>query len=305
MIVAINAVVSPPASKGVQHLETDIEKWQENVKFLREKFALEFPPQAGVAFLITMMPREIKEQLTYNLQKSWVVADVLDKVRLMASNRTSMTSNSSSGRAPMDVDEVHWEECEDEECEVGAVGPNTQCYNCSGYGHFGQDCPSQPKGKGKGKTSGGKPSSSKGSTKGSYSKGMGKGKQPFTGDCFNCGKNGHRAADCRSSRAAQSVEETEPEEVECGGIWLQAPSRKTWTIASVEERSKRTNRFNALMREDEENLEAPPCVQLQLPPRSSGAAHESTRCDFNNCRRAFTLGEFVKQEKKVVKFADK
>jgi hypothetical protein len=167
MIQAINSVVSPALCKGVQQVEVEMEQWLENVRVLRDKLNLEFPIPALLALLPTMMPSCIKDHLTMNLHKAWSLQDVLDKVRVAASNRTSMTAT-SSGPTRMDVDLAEeWCNCEEDDCEVEVVGANVVCYNCSGYVHFGPDCPSKVgKAKVKGNCSGGKPSGSKGSAKG-------------------------------------------------------------------------------------------------------------------------------------------
>ncbi|CAE8719240.1 unnamed protein product, partial [Polarella glacialis] len=97
-----------------------------------------------------------------------------------------------------------------------------ECHNCGKKGHFARDCRSQPKDKAKGKS---KCTDRKGGGKagqGQWPQGprdqgqqkqpehqgaQGKGKgQAFDGKCFQCGKEGHRARDCRQKPIAELAE---------------------------------------------------------------------------------------------------
>ena len=86
-----------------------------------------------------------------------------------------------------------------------------QCHTCKGWGHMARDCPSKGMGKG-GKGFGGKTNfpyypkgGYKGKGEGKDGGGKGKGKS-IIGDCWKCGKTGHRAVDCRS---VNNVEENQ------------------------------------------------------------------------------------------------
>ncbi|CAE8611618.1 unnamed protein product [Polarella glacialis] len=104
-----------------------------------------------------------------------------------------------------------------------------ECRNCGKKGRFARDCRSQPKGKAKGKSKG---TDRKGGGKagqgqwpqwprdqGQWPRDQGQQKQPehqgaqgkgkgqaFDGKCFQCGKEGHRARDCRQKPIAELAE---------------------------------------------------------------------------------------------------
>ena len=122
---------------------------------------------------------------------------------------------------PMDVGWVHNQEQDEhvEQEDVGAVTMNTVCHGCGGCGHLKWECPTlqrnekanrksgYEKGKGKGVTDvyrGGDTGKGKGD--------KGAGKSGFKGTCYKCGKQGHRAADCRTR--VNMVDEYEDED-EC------------------------------------------------------------------------------------------
>ncbi len=113
-----------------------------------------------------------------------------------------------------------------EEMDIGAVGGNLTCYNCGGWGHVSQDCPSEKKGKGKGEPDKGK-GKGKGFEKGQkgWSKGKGREKaeetkdkgegKGYRGACRRCGKVGHEAWE-REPRQVGSIEEESGEADEGG-----------------------------------------------------------------------------------------
>ena len=80
-------------------------------------------------------------------------ADIINRVRSWVGNKVAMLS----GPTQMEIGQVEenwgWDEQEDwENSEVQAVGANTQCYRCHGWGHLGRECPTNSgKSKGKGK----------------------------------------------------------------------------------------------------------------------------------------------------------
>ena len=160
---------------------------------------------------------------------------------------------------PMDVGWVHNQEQDErvEQEDVGAVTMNTVCHGCGGCGHSKWECPTlqrnekanlkggYEKGKGKGVTD-----VYRGGDKGKGKGDKGAGKGGFKGNCYKCGKQGHRAADCRTR--VNMVDEYEDED-ECE---LQ-PVGGVWTIGQVEVQKNRKswkagNRFAAFAIDDED-----------------------------------------------------
>ena len=130
----------------------------------------------------------------------------------------------------MDIGRVGWHDDHDhdhDDYEISAIGQHTQCYSCGGWEHMSRECPSEKKGKGKGKDfgKGGKDYGKGCRDSGKRGKDSGKG---YQGACFNCGKVSHKAWECRSRSQVGAVGEEnygndEGEEqagaVEIGTIW--------------------------------------------------------------------------------------
>ena len=162
--------------------------------------------------------------------------------------------------------------------DLAAVSPHTQCFQCGGYGHLAQACPT-PKGKGKGLKGGpkgGKGDAPKGGLKGAKGfKGgpKGGGKKGPAGGCWTCGGQ-HFAAECpawsnhggkggKVGKGFNAVEQFWPEPTVTRLCTLgvsriaqpgksMKPSKPAMTMA---------NSFEALSSEDEDEAEEKPTMR--------------------------------------------
>ena len=244
LILLINEVVSPPRIKGAQQVEVDLSKWLAKVKILSCQFNQKLNDCILIAILVQMLPPNVQDFITMNIQKSWTLHDVLDKIRCIIGNRVSTVS----GPVPMDVGEIDYYEAEIFEEEVGAVGMHVQCFKCQGWGHLGRERPSKGKGNCDPKVFG--KSASKGYGKGDKGRGKGKYGQTFSGECFKCGKSGHRAAECRSTPANAVSEEVE-EEVDVQGMWIEEPATRLWSIGAVDVQGVQVKNMLGVLSDDE------------------------------------------------------
>ena len=146
-----------------------------------------------------------------------------------------------------------------EECEVNMTG---RCCGCGGIGHPARLCPSKGRGKGKaaGKSDAGWKGGGKGGGRytgqgkgpfGGWSKGGGKG---YQGDCWKCGKIGHKARECRlgmvEEEGRKEEEEEEDEWKQCSGVW------RIGNVGIFTSQIGTSNRFEALGEEEEDDSEA-------------------------------------------------
>jgi len=194
------------------------------------------------------------------------------------------------GTSASGTDGILCQPCEGQ-YDIDAVGRDTQCYKCGGFGHLANDC-ATPENKGKGKggftTKGvgkgdGKcflcdqpghmardcPLKGKGKGKGWMAKGQGKGHSPtrFTGTCYICGKVGHRADQCFHSpnRRVNAVgyeaegqdgqggpEEVNTRVVEVGRVWRVGAVTAETPVKSMINRWESINKSAALTKDDEE-----------------------------------------------------
>ena len=105
------------------------------------------------------------------------------------------------------------------------------CHICAQFGHWSRECPSNPKGGGKGGKGFGKSwqgPSQFGFGKGGNGKGFG-----YQGTCFNCQQVGHKAEECTNARVAQVSEVGT--EVQVGSVEVDAASSgNVWWMCCVE-----------------------------------------------------------------------
>ena len=218
-------VAGPRPVKDIREVDDAITNWEMKVKKLEAEFGEKLSSTMKVAVVTGMMPNSIQDYVYTNVDENTQYSAVIGRIRSWAENKVAMMS----GPTPMDVGEVQGESWDEnggdwEDTEIQAVGPNTQCHRCGGWGHMARECATYPgkakgkgkdsnKGKGKGFAKGGKGAAGKG---GEF-KGKGKG---YQGTCWTCGNVGHKSNECSMHRQANSIEEAGSEEIEIGGVWM-------------------------------------------------------------------------------------
>lgn len=166
----LGEVVNPARPKELKDIETAVNRWQDKVNTLRSQFGEGLSERMQLAIFTNMMPAVIQDFIYANIDKGTTYIALRDKVQAMVGNKIAV----SMGPAPMDVGQV----VDEEDWEVDAVWPTSQCFKCGGHGHFARDCATKGDGKGGGGGkggSGGKGGGEKGMQKGSGKSGGGKG----------------------------------------------------------------------------------------------------------------------------------
>ena len=296
------AVVAPPKVVDLKQMTSMVEDWEAKERDLKNESDEMIPDKFRMAILTTMCPTAIQEWIFQQTDKDTNYIELKAKILSIVSNRVSMSATPmdigamGKGREHQGCDhgQGHYEEAwhhqgdyeGPEEYEVGAVGQGTQCYKCKGWGHMARECATKgdgkgdnfgkgdfgkgDKGKGKGLFGGYGAKGSGGSGKGfgkDYGKGYGKGKgKSFQGECFKCGKKGHRAFECRSVNGveewAEGEDAEEPAEVKknIGTVWAMAMS-----VTKAPKNVEVKNRFETLDEAEDEEDENE-VVEVEEPP---------------------------------------
>jgi hypothetical protein len=265
----ISECTGPKLVKEIKDVDGAITNWESKVKRLATECGQTLSETMQIAILTGMMPASIQDFVYMNVDETTKYKAIVDRVRAWVGNKVAMLS----GPTPMEIGQVEdywWDEQEDwENSDVQAVGANTQCYRCQGWGHLGRECPSfgdkgkakgkgkdGMKGKGKGMYGGGGKGGKggmdyKGGGKGDKGKGKGKG---YQGTCWSCGVVGHKSSECQNSGMTYNVNDETGEDIghvdtEVGGVWM---------VGAVHVESppglsvKTNNRFEALAVDEDE-----------------------------------------------------
>ena len=233
--------VNPTQAKETSDIVGAITRWESAMRELERTEQEKVPEMIKLAALTEICTGDIRDMIYQNVDTTKTYEAMREKVVSWVSNRVASGSQS----VPMDIGEVGWQE-EEEWC-VDAVAAETQCYRCGGRGHMASKCATpaskgkgkgQDKGKGKGKgwlnMDGGK-SGGKGGAK---AQGKGIGGKGYQGTCWNCGKVGHKSAECWQGRSAAAVDEVDDEDGEAEKRSVDS----VWMIASVEEAGEEVQR---------------------------------------------------------------
>ena len=225
--------VNPTQAKDASDIVGAITRWESAIKELERTEQEKVPEMIKLAALTEICTGDVRDMIYQNV-------DTTKNYDAMREKVVSWVSNRVASGVPMDIGAIGRQE--EEEWNVDAVTAATQCYRCGGWGHLASKCATpagkakgkgQDKGKGKGKgwqgAEGGK-SSGKGGAKAQGKGAVGKG---YQGTCWNCGKVGHKSAECWHGRSAAAVDEVGSQGGEEDGEERRSVD-SVWMIASVE-----------------------------------------------------------------------
>ena len=202
-MMKIIEAVRPAKVTDLAKLSGGILEWEKKFREAHEDVG-KISDRGRTAILASMLPEDIYEVVIQNAEKGAATyQETKDKVVAMAASRIA--------RNEFKVMEVGLaSHGAVEAAGIDAIGMNTKCYSCQGFGHIASQC---PKGKGKvggkgGFGKGGAQAWSNGGVQGPGPKGDGKGApggkgkgqgKGIAGACWKCQKIGHRAVDCYAS----------------------------------------------------------------------------------------------------------
>ena len=209
----------PKPSSDIGNLISNIVEWEDKWTRMAKEYP-SVPILWKMAALMELCPADVQDMVYQTID------DVHEDYERLKQKILSWVSNKMStrnGPVPMDIGRVDGGDSTFE-FGVDAIGNNSQCYNCGGWGHASRECPSDrgaKGGKAKGKVKGLDKGVGKGGKGGGDGGTKGKGKG-YQGTCYTCGKVGHKAWECRARNVNAVQEESggETEDVvDVGTIW--------------------------------------------------------------------------------------
>lgn len=201
-------VTNPGRIKKGQNLATHIAKWETQVNHLERDYSEKVSERMRIGILISMVPEDLQEILLQQVDDSTEYRTARDRMIMLVDARAKLKDPNAMDVGMLsgaDNEGGPWArqqwgcEAEGEQEDIDALAKvGMQCYNCHGYGHRVDVCPSQGGGKGpggkQGQGKGGK-GDVKGKGKGGKGDPKGKGKG-FQVPCSVCGKMGHGPDRC-------------------------------------------------------------------------------------------------------------
>ena len=235
----------PKPVKDVGQVRLAIMQWEEKWKVMMSELGegAKITDLWRMSALLDICPKDVKEQMLLRLDE---VGENYENLKVKVISYTANKAEQSRGQketaVPMELDYVSGSDMYDEEewDDVDEVRRDRRCHNFGMMGHFARDCRTKGKGKGKGKDEDKGYGKGKGKTmKGTGRKGAGRGEQNdrgYQGQCWSCGKIGHKSSECRwgvdnvdddedevdgYSSGRRSGDQSESEKgSDVGGVWI-------------------------------------------------------------------------------------
>lgn len=179
----MNAILFPIPAKKISEMPMVLEKWDAMVaKQERRTRGIAVTDSTKMAIVIRMCPPELAKHLRINSQAFKTYEEIRMAIQQYVESEPITMSSANQAPVPMDLDACT--PCEDHNGEDWDMADG-----------WDLDEVRRDKGKGKGKVGKGD-----GKQAGKGGKAEGKG---FKGECWNCGKTGHRSFECRAKKVSK------------------------------------------------------------------------------------------------------